>query len=113
MRVRRVAGAGPCVQGREGAVRLNLIADSWGTTRQRVVHRPKYLLASRRVAGQVNRRRCVCIQLRWTLAGCAPMVTSVWPLPRPDKVDRNGFWPTWLDLRLPLGVPPSVFCVRQ
>ena len=41
------------------------------------------------------------------------MVTSVWPLPRPGRVDKKGFCPTWLDLRLPLGVPPSVFCKSQ
>ena len=46
-----------------------------------------------------------------TLTGCAPMITSFWPLPRPGRVERKGFCATWLDLRLPLGVPPSVFCV--
>ena len=51
---------------------------------------------------------------KWDLwIKCAPMVTSVWPLPRPGRVDKKGFWPTWLDLRLPFGVPPSVFCTHQ
>ena len=41
------------------------------------------------------------------------MVTSVWPLPRPGSVVRNGFDWTWLEIRLPLGVPPSVFCAAE
>ena len=58
-------------------------------------------------------RRCIAVPQSLhaeSLARRAPTVTSVWPLPRPGSVDKKGFWPTWLDLRLPLGVPPSVFC---
>ena len=111
MRVRRVSGAGTCGHERQKNENSAAVTSVSGVSCNCQQAAGLEGSRSKRLLYRANKRSIfrsvTCQRLR---GGGAPMVTSVWPLPRPGKVDRKGFCPTWLDLRLPFGVPPSVFC---